>query len=73
MVVVVLSTSSHAQHTVKPNKPKRRSVEQRTIYCRATQGEWVACGQKGPKLPSGFQGKTSLNKIWGEGCWVRDF
>ena len=43
-----------AQHTVRPNKTKCQSLEQRKVYCRAKQGERVACAQN-PKLPEGFQ------------------
>ena len=34
---------SCARHTVKSNKPKHQSLEQRKVYCRAQQGEWEAC------------------------------
>ena len=36
--------------TVRPNKWKRRSLEQRKVYCRAAQGE-VAQALKIPELP----------------------
>ena len=44
------------QLTVKPNKPKYQSLEQRRIYCRAKLGEQVTHAQKTPG-PSGFQGR----------------
>ena len=34
---------------------ERQSLEQRKVYCRAKQGEWVAHAQKTPKLLKGFQ------------------
>ena len=34
-----LNASSWAQHTVRPNKPKRQSWQQRKVYCRAKQGD----------------------------------
>ena len=37
--------------TARPNKSKHGSVEQRKVYCRAKQGEWVACVQKPGTLP----------------------
>ena len=30
-----------ARHKTRPNKLKRRSSEQRKVYCRTMQGEWV--------------------------------
>ena len=50
-----LNPSSCVQLTVKPNKPKYQSLEQR-IYCRAKLGEQVTHAQKTPG-PSGFQGR----------------
>ena len=40
-----LLTSSCAQHTVRPNKQKCQSLEQRKVYCKAKQGEQVARAQ----------------------------
>ena len=60
--------SSCAQHTVRPNKQKCRSLEQQKGYCRAKRGEQVALAQKHPELPDGFWEKVVIGKIWGEGC-----
>ena len=38
--------SSCAGHTVRPNKLKRQSLEQRNVYCRAKQGDQAARAQK---------------------------
>lgn len=35
---IIVGASSCAQSMVKPNKLKRRSLEQRKVYCRAVQG-----------------------------------
>ena len=53
-------------HTVRPNKPKRRSLEQRKFYCRATQGDgWLM-----PQTPRGFQQGTFKGMVQ-EGCgWL---
>ena len=58
--------------TVRPNKWKHQSLEQRKFYCRAKQGDWVACAHKkrnplivlgenfyGQNLEWGLQGVTS--------------
>ena len=39
--VLLLNTSLCARHTARPNKLKRWSLEQRKVYCRTVQGEWV--------------------------------
>ena len=70
---LLLNTSSCAQRTVRPNKLKHRSVEQRKVYCRAEKGEQVASAQKKPKHPNGFWGRSFIGKIWGGGCRVCDF
>ena len=54
-------------HIVRPNKLKLRSVEQRTIYFRAVQGEWVARAQKNPDLPEEFLQSIFKGKVR-EGC-----
>ena len=41
-IVMLRNTSSYARLTVKPNKPKHRSLEQRKVYCRAMQEDrWL--------------------------------
>ena len=52
--------------TVRPNKPKCGSLEQRKGYCKAKQGEWVAYAQN-PWTPWWFGGS------WGEGCRMYGF
>ena len=44
----LVSTSPRAGHTVKPNKLKLWSLEQRKVYCMAMQGELVAHALKKP-------------------------
>ena len=41
-------------NTVRPNKSKWRSLQERKVYCRAEQGERVAHAQKTPISPKGF-------------------
>ena len=48
------------------NKLKRQSLEQRKVYCRATQAEWVAQPPK-PEFPEGFQQSIFKSK---EGEWL---
>ena len=57
------NTSLCAQHTVRPNKQKCWSSEQRRVYCRAMQGERVARAPKIPNSPKGFS-KVFLNSRW---------
>ena len=52
-----------------PHLPPGSHLEQRKIYCRAEQGEWLAHAQK---LPSGFQG-SFYRQIWSKGCRMCDF
>ena len=40
------------------------SLEQRKVYCRTKQGEWVACAQKTLNSPEGFS-KEFLKVRWG--------
>ena len=55
-----------APGTVMLNKLKRQSLEQRKVYCRATQAEWVAQPPK-PEFPEGFQQSIFKSK---EGEWL---
>ena len=42
----------HVPYTVKPNKPKRWSLEQRRVYFGPEQEEWMARAQKqNPQTP----------------------
>ena len=50
MVWMLLNESLCARRTVRPNKLKCWSLEQRKVYCRPEQGEWVT-----PKLLKVFQ------------------
>ena len=58
---------------MRPNKPKSQSLEQRKVYCRAKQGEWVTHAQKNLNSPIVFWGEVFIGKIWGEGCRACDF
>ena len=49
-----VSASSCARHTVRSNKPKHQSMEQRKVYCRAMQGDRWLMPPKKPKLLEGF-------------------
>ena len=61
------NASSCARHTeAKQTQSKCQSLKQRKIYCRALQGEWVACAQKTPELPKGFS-KAFLKTRRGRG------
>ena len=56
---LLMNPSSRAQRTVRSNEPKPQSLEQRKVYCRAKQGEWVAHVQKTPPpTPRWFSGKS---------------
>ena len=50
---VAILTQVRVSHAVRPNKWKRRSVEQRKVYCMARQGGEVAQALK--SLPEGFR------------------
>ena len=41
-----LGKGCEVSRTVRPNKPKCQSLEQRKIYCRAKQGEQAVHAQK---------------------------
>ena len=59
-----------AQPTVRPNKPKLWSLEQRKFYCRAMQGE------QAPQIPNSPKGFSKALLKQGEGgAWlvVADF
>ena len=71
-VIASPNTSSYAQHTVRPNNWKHSNLEQRKVYGRVKQGEWVACAQK-PQLPNGPEGEASMVKIWDGDYRVCDF
>ena len=62
--ICVTEPSSCCWCPVRPNKLKHRSLEQRKVYCRAMQGEQVACAQN-PWLLDGFGGEAVIGKIWG--------
>lgn len=49
--LMLLKTCSCAQYAGRSNKPKCWSSEQRNVYCRTKQREWVACAQKIPGTP----------------------
>ena len=60
-----LNASLCAQHTVRPNKPKLWSLEQRKFYCRAMQRDgWLML--QNPKLWEGFS-KALRNARWERG------
>ena len=52
--------------TVRPNKPKLLSLEQRKVYCWAEQGVWAAHAQK-TRTPQWLSGKGFQKQIWGGG------
>ena len=47
-------TNACTQYMVRPNKPKRQSLEPRKVCCRAKKGQ-VACAQKIPNSSMGFR------------------
>ena len=49
-----VNASSCARRTVRPNKLKCQSREQRKVFCRAMQGDEVAQALRSLKLPEGF-------------------
>ena len=63
---MLLKTNLCAWHTVRPSKPKCQSLEQRKVYCRAKQGEYVAYAQK-LRITQWFSGKSSYRQNLGWG------
>ena len=53
--VLLQNTSSCAQCTVRPNKLKSQSLEERKFYCRAMHGDGWLVPKKNPELLEGFQ------------------
>ena len=49
-----VSVNLCVQCTVRPNKLKPLSLEQRKVYCRAMQGRQVAHALKSLSFPEGF-------------------
>lgn len=66
-VIVLLSANLNAPRMVKSNKWKHQSLEQGEVYCRANQGEWVACVKKKPNSLKGFSKAFSKREDEGEG------
>ena len=66
---MLLNTSSCARGTVRPNKPKHQSLEQRRVYRRAEQGAQMAHTQN-PRTPRRFLRKSFYrqNLGWGLHC-----
>ena len=64
--VTFVSASSIAHCSVRPDKPKCQSLEQRKVYCRAMQEIGGSCSKEAPSLSSlkGF-GKAFLKARWG--------
>ena len=61
-VFLLLNTSLCARRTVRPNKLKCGSLEQRKVYSQVKQGKRVACAKK-PELPDGFQWEVLKGKF----------
>ena len=57
--------------TVRPNKPKRQSLEQRKVYCRAMT-EGVAHAPQNPEIPEGFQQRIFEGQVKERGHRVCD-
>ena len=63
--------NSHGGCTMRPDRQKRRPLEQRKIYSKGhLRGMGDSC-LKDLNVHHGFHG--FLGKIWGEGCSVFDF
>ena len=60
---LLLNTSLCAQHTVRPNKPKYQSLEQRKVDGRAKQGVWWLI-LKNLKLPDGLRVGFYRQNLW---------
>ena len=50
----IVNANLCAQSTVRPNKLKRQSLEQRKVYCKAMQGDEVTQSLKSLELPKRF-------------------
>ena len=59
---LLLNTSSCARHTMRPNKQKRWSLEQRKVYSRTMQGEWVNQNDNPPQY-------SCLENSMDRGAW----
>ena len=57
---------------VRPNKPKRRSLEQSKVYGRAKQGEGLAHAPQNLEIPKGFQQSIFKSQVREEGLRVWD-
>ena len=55
IVLKIVNASSCAGCTVRPNKLKHQSLEQRKVYCKTLQGYKVAHALKSLELPEEFQ------------------
>ena len=65
-------TQVHVPDALRPNKPKRWSLEWRKVYCRTQQGEQGGSRSERTELPDDFRGRDFIGKFWGEGCRVCD-
>ena len=63
----LVNSDSCAGHTVRPNRPKPRSLEQRKVYCKAMQGNEVAYALKCLEVPEGFWQSIFKSQVKGRG------
>ena len=66
-----LNTSPRARCTVRPSQPKRQSLEQRKLYRKILQEEWVAHTSETLNSPKAIS-KTFFKARWGtsiQGLW----
>ena len=54
-------------NTVRPNKLKCQSLQQRKVYCKAMKGDEVAHALKSLELPEGFQQSIFKGQVIGAG------
>ena len=65
-----VNTNSCAGRTVRANKLKRRSLEQRKVYRKPVQGDEVAHALKSLELLEGFRQSILKGQEWG---WVAGY
>ena len=68
---MLLNPSSSSHHTVRPNKLKSWSLEQREVYCQVKRGEQSSSCSKCPNSLM-ILGKSFYNRIWWGGLLLGD-
>ena len=59
-----LNPDLYAWCTVRPNRLKCQSLQQRMVYCKAQAGKIGGSCSKGSNFPAGFREEDFISKIW---------